>query len=146
MLDNTIEIPKEPTFDLPEGRFKARLVAVSPKQRFTADTIIQQTRMLFEVEVPTIRFKQPMAGRNFDKTLRRGSELRGFLEAWKGTEWIEQQGARINLDQLIGEEVELELTHLQRPPHKKPMVLISAIKPILRPLSTITNEIEDTAY
>lgn len=146
MLDNTIEIPKEPTFDLPEGRYKARLVSVNPKHRFNAAETIPQTRMLFEVEVASIRNKQPMAGRTFDKNLRKGSELRCFLETWKGARWLEEQGGSIDLDRLVGEEAELELTHLQRPPHKRPLVLISAIKPILRPLSTVKNDIEDTAY
>ncbi len=123
------------TFDLPEGTFKARLSSVSPKQRFHGTDQINQTRLLFEVDVPGIKFKRPMAGKSFDINLRKGSELRWFLEAWKGAEWLEQNaGQKIDLDQFIGEEVELELTHLIRPPHKRPLVLITKIRPIQQPI------------
>lgn len=134
MQNNIIEIPRDPTYDLPEGTFKARLLSVTPKSRFHQDKQIAQIRFIFEVDIPGIDHLQHLAGRTFDSALGKKDELRFFVERWKGFGWLQLQSSRrIDFGSFVGEEVELELTHLQRPPHNKPFVLISDIRSLRSP-------------
>lgn len=130
MNDNIIEIPKEPTFDLPAGRFAARISSVKIRTHFKKETPDKEVRVLFEVDGTGIKNRTPTAGSTYQWNLNKGSDLRGFLEALKGPDWFEQMaGQKFDLDQLIGMEVELDLYHMQKPPYKKPMVLVGSIRP-----------------
>jgi len=133
MNENIIEIPKEPTFDLPAGHFPATVSSIKVRTKFKKDAPEKEVRVLFDVHNTGIENKTPMAGCTYQWNLSKGSDLRCFLETINGPDWFEQMGGqKFNLDQLIGMEVELDLYHMQKPPYKKPMVLIGHIysKPI----------------
>ena len=130
MSENIIEIPKDPTFDLPAGRFPATVTSIKIRTQFKKETPEKEVRVLFDVHNNGIKNRTPLAGSTYPWNLNKESDLRAFLETINGSDWFEQMaGQKFDLDQLIGLEVELDLYHMQKPPYKKPMVLIGAIRP-----------------
>lgn len=122
-------IPLDETYDLPEGRFKARLVKVRPHTKQSGKGSTQLVRLLFEVDVPSLRNKTAMAGRNFIIDLRRQSDLRGFLEAWRGPELFATADEQLDLEQLVDAPAEVVLRHIKNPSHPRPYVLVESIHP-----------------
>ena len=122
-------IPLDETYDLPEGRYRARLVKVRPHTKQTSRGSTQLVRMLFEVDIPSLRNKTAMAGRNFTLDLRRQSDLRGFLEAWRGVELFATSDEQLDLEQLVNEPAEVVLRHIKNPSHPRPYVLVESIHP-----------------
>jgi hypothetical protein len=126
-----INVPMEMTWNLPEGRFKGRLSDIRPHSRVVNEQNILQARFIFEVDVPTIKNRQPMAAQNYDLVLGPNSQLRLLLEGWKGKDWVTKNaGQQIDLKQLIDEKVEVELYHKRSPGHKNPLVLVQAVHPL----------------
>lgn len=122
-------IPLDETYDLPEGRFKARLVKVRPHTKQSSRGSANIVRLLFEVDVPSLRNKTAMAGRNFNLDLRRQSDLRGFLEAWRGAELFATSDEQLDLEQLVDAPAEVVLRHIKNPSHQRPYVLVESIYP-----------------
>src|SRR4051794_33613901 len=76
-----IELPIEDTFDCPVGSFTATLDQVKFKRELGVDESAQQVRLLFAVDVPQIKHKRVLTGRNFHP---QSKQLRNFLESWFG--------------------------------------------------------------
>ena len=73
--------------------------------------------------------KIPMAGRNFILDLKRQSDLRGFLEAWKGAALFKSTSADFDFDSLLGHFADLSLRHVHHDFHPRPYVLVESIHP-----------------
>src|SRR4051812_43195986 len=74
------EIPKDVSFDLPEGRYRARISNLRLFNKQTGRGPQDWLRILFEVDVPGLSEKvNTLAGRSFKMDLNAGSELRHFL-------------------------------------------------------------------
>ena len=86
-------------------------------------------RLLFEVQIPSLFAKIPMAGRNFVLDLKRPSDLRGFLEAWKGAALFKSTSTDFDFDSLVGQEADLALRHVHHDSHPRPYVLVESIHP-----------------
>ena len=126
-MDNRLLIKHETTFDIPEGRYRARLVNIVPSVRSTTRGAQQWRRFLWEVQVPGIIDLQAMAGRNFIFSLDPGSDLRNFLQTWLGKEWLlANAGQEFDLDDLIGVECELDLVHFQGKGYTTPMTMVAS--------------------
>jgi hypothetical protein len=126
----TDSTPKQTCFDLPEGTYRAMLIRLTCPRP-------SAIRFVFEIQAalsaefifnPGIRY---LAGRSFDRSLVEGSELREFLQSWKGHDITLQErlGGRLDLDQLIGQEADLSLTHIKNAGYATASVLISQICP-----------------
>ena len=122
-------IPLDETYDLPEGRYRARLVKVRPHTKQSSRGSTNVVRLLFEVDVPSLRNKTAMAGRNFNLDLRRQTDLRGFLEAWRGAELFATSDEQLDLEQLVDAPAEVVLRHIKNPSHQRPYVLVESIHP-----------------
>lgn len=123
------QIPSDETYDLPEGRYRARLVKVRPHTKQSSRGSTSIVRLLFEVDVPSLQNKTAMAGRNFIIDLRRQSDLRGFLEAWRGAELFANPSQPLDLELLVDAPAEVVLRHIKNPSHPRPYVLIESIHP-----------------
>jgi len=121
------QIPKEDTYDLPQGRFKAVLRGVRDKTQANHPDR-QQVRLLFNVQIPSLKHKNPMAGRTFNLDLKAGSELRCFLMNWLGAGAF-NNNTTIDLESLVGRSAELTLTHHHNSGYDRPFVNIEAINP-----------------
>jgi hypothetical protein len=121
-------IPVDDTYDLPEGRYRAVLTSTRTLLKTTTNRPVQQVRLLFAVQIPSLKNKNPMAGRTFNFDLSRRSELRGFLEGWLGADHF-SRNSTVDFDALIGQPADLTLTHLHNDGFDRPYVLIEAIHP-----------------
>ena len=121
-------IPKEETYDLPEGRFRAHLVSARMQTKFTNGKAQQLVRLLFEVDIPSLSMKRkiPMAGRSFTFELKRRSELRGFIENWKGTNLLAST-TTFDIEQLVGQSGDIVLIHHHNPNHPRPIVQVDSM-------------------
>ena len=123
------QIPKEDTYDLPEGRYNAVLASVRIKPQPAANrSDQQQIRLLFCATVASLKHKNSMAGRTFNYDLKRGSELRCFMESWLGADFF-NRNTTVDFDQLVGHSAELHLIHLHNAGYNRPFVKIESIHP-----------------
>ncbi len=125
------QIPVDETYDLPEGHYRAQLVKVRPQIKQSNRGQSHLVRLLFEVEIPSLvaKNKIPMAGRNFVLDLKHQSDLRGFLEAWKGSALFKSTSADFDFDSLLGHFADLSLRHVHHDSHTRPYVLVESIHP-----------------
>ena len=121
-------IPKDDTYDLPEGRYRAVLSSVRPQWKPHANKPVQQIRLLFAVEVPSLLNKNPMAGRTFNFDLKRGSELRCFIECWLGADFF-SRNTTVDFERLVGCSADLNLIHRHNDGYDRPYVFIEIIQP-----------------
>lgn len=125
-----LEITPEKCFKLPEGNYRARLDTVSRKFTPTKDGPGEQPRFLFEVYIPSIQNRIPMAGRTFAPDLSPRGELRKFLTNWLGREFFEvNSGKMLQLESLAGREADLMLVHFHNDGFENPLVFIEAAFP-----------------
>jgi hypothetical protein len=121
-------IPVDDTYDLPEGRYRAVLTSARTLLKTTNHRPVQQVRLLFAVQIPSLKNKSPMAGRTFNFDLGRRSELRGFLEGWLGADHF-SRNSTVDFDQLIGRAADLTLIHRHNDGYDRPYVFVEAIHP-----------------
>ena len=125
-----IEIPKETTWDLPEGNFAASIQNMKVSAKQSARGMEEQVRILFEVKVPGMGHLNTLAGRNFKMNLNPGSDLRNFLGSLLGSRFfLNSSGQKFDLESLIGRECELKLEHFCGRDYEKPMVVVAAMYP-----------------
>lgn len=125
-----IEIPKEITFDLPEGNFAAKIdnVRVFPKQ--SAKGAEDWVRILFQVKVPGMEHLNTLAGRNFKLNLNHGSELRNFLGCLLGGRFfLNTSGQKFDLESIVGRECEIKLEHFCGKDYDRPLVVVAVMYP-----------------
>ena len=118
-------IPKDDTYDLPEGRYRAALSSARTLLKSTSRPV-QQVRLLFNVNIPSLKHKNPMAGRTFNFDLSRRSELRCFVESWLGADFF-SRNTTVDFEQLVGFNADLSLIHRHNDGYDRPYVFIEAI-------------------
>jgi len=124
------QIPKDDCYDLPEGRYRATLANVRVKPKPSPNrSDQQQIRLLFAVHIPSISNKNPMAGRTFNLDLKRGSDLRTFVESWLGADWF-NSNTTVDFEQLVGFSADITLNHLHHDGYQRPFVNIESIHPV----------------
>jgi hypothetical protein len=125
-----IEVPKETTFNLPEGNFALKVDNVRVFQRQTGKGIEDWVRLSFQVKVPGMEHLNNLAGRNFKLNLNPGSDLRNFLGCLLGGRFfLNNSGQKFDLETLIGMEGEGKLEHYHGKDYDKPMVVAAAVYP-----------------
>lgn len=125
-----VEIPKEITFDLPVGNYRATIVNIKPMFRQGGDGAHEWIRFLFEVQIRSLSAYTCMAGRNFKLDLNPGSELRNWLTGLLGGRFFtDRSGTSMDLEKLIGTRCDVVLQHYQTPKYDKPMVLVAEVHP-----------------
>ena len=120
-------IPKDDTYDLPEGRYRAVLSSARTLLKSTRRPV-QQVRLLFTVNIPSLLNKNPMAGRTFNFDLSRRSELRCFVVSWLGADFF-SRNTTVDFEQLVGCCADLNLIHRHNDGYDRPYVFIEAIHP-----------------
>jgi hypothetical protein len=131
MAQIKITVPKQQTYNLPEGQFNAKLLRVNESIKQTGKGPQTWIRLVFEVDVPGMARLTPLAGRKFLKSIDEGTDLRNFLEGWLGREFFHQlSGQELVFDDLIGKQCELTLTHFQGDDYEKPLVVPAMARPV----------------
>ena len=125
-----VHIPLENSFNLDEGNYRGRLQTLSRKPNRCAKGPNEEIRLLFEMNIPSIKNRIPMTGRNFAMSLKGGTELRRFLEGWLGKKFFDANGGKsLDLEALVGREADLVLIHFQQVGYPKPMTFIQSAFP-----------------
>lgn len=126
------DIPKDVTFDLPEGRYRARISKLKSFDKQTARGLQPWIRILFEVTVPGLSEKiETLAGRSFKMNFNTGSELRNFLSGLLGRQFFQKNaGEKVSLDSLLGTECEVGLVHAHDDRYDRPLVVVANLYPI----------------
>lgn len=120
-------IPKDDTYDLPEGRYRAVLSSARTLLKSTSRPV-QQVRLLFDVSIPSLKRKNPMAGRTFNFDLSRRSELRCFVESWLGADFF-SRNTTVDFEQLVGRSADITLIHRHNDGYDRPFVFVESIHP-----------------
>jgi len=137
MSTSEIEIPKEPTFKLPEGNFRAVIQSFRTKPVETTRGPGRNATILFEVFVPSMGRYECLARRVVPHDLRKGSEMRRFL-AGLLTEgyFVERASQTVDLErELVGRECEVELVHaaFDSDRYSHPLVVVQSVRPYVEP-------------
>ena len=127
-----VEIPKEATYDLPEGRYGARISDLRPFIKQAGHGPQDWIRIHFDVQVPHLsETMDARAARNFKMDFSPGSEFRNWLTGLLGREFFQQHsGQQVDLEFLIGTECEVELEHYWGKGHPKPHVNVARVHPV----------------
>lgn len=125
-----VQIPCLKEFNLPEGNFRGKLLSVQKKYKQKQKSVEKQIRFVFEVAVPSIKGKIPVAGRTFQETMSQDGDLYGFLAQWLGRGFFkERSGTAFDLERLVGMEADLHLIHFANEQYENPLVFISSAHP-----------------
>jgi hypothetical protein len=127
-----VDIPKEATFNLPEGRYVAKISSLKPSIKQAGLGSQNWIRILFDVHVPGLseRF-DTRAGRNFKLDFNSGSELRNFLTGLVGRDFfLQNSGGKVDLESLVNTGCEVELEHSYGKGYDKPHVNVVKVHPV----------------
>ena len=132
-----IEIPKEPTFKLPEGSFRAVIQSFRTKPVETTRGPGRNATILFEVFVPRMNRYECLARRVVPHDLRKGSEMRRFLAGLLTENYfVERANQTVDLErELVGRECEVELIHaaFDSDRYQFPLVVVQSVRPYEEP-------------
>jgi hypothetical protein len=129
----TIQMEKEVTFDLPEGRFLGKVVGLKPFTKQSARGKQDWLRMLFEIMgVPGLENVECRAGRNFMLSFKQGSDLRNFLTPMLGTGFFKQNSAKsLDLESVVvGLVGEVTLSHFCGQDYDRPLIVVETFEPV----------------
>jgi len=128
----TADIPREVTFELPEGQYRASISGLKPYTKQSGRGPQDWIRILFDVHIPGLSERcDTRAGSNFKLDLNPGSELRNWLTGLLGKEYFkERSGQQVSLDSLLNTECEVELEHFYGKGYEKPLVVVASIRPV----------------
>jgi len=127
----TADIPRETSFELPEGRYRANISGLKPFTKQAGRGPQDWIKIYFEVHIPGLseRF-DTRAWRSFKLSLTPGSELRNWLAGLLGQDYFkERSGQQMSLDSLLNTECEVELEHFYGQGYEKPLVVVASIRP-----------------
>ena len=127
-----VDIPKEVSFDLPEGRYAAKISSLKPLIKQAGQGPQDWLRILFDVHVPGMSEKfDARAGRSFKLDFNPGSELRNFLTGLLGRGFFQRHsGGKVDLDSIVDTECEVELEHFYGKGYDKPHVNVVRVCPV----------------
>jgi len=113
MNSTIVTIPKDSTFKLPQGRFKAVIPGVKTKPVDTVRGQQYNAAILFKVFVPGMENYECLARKVLPLDLKAGSELRRFLSGLLGTEYFRgKSNQAIDLNsELANKPCEVVLIH-----------------------------------
>jgi hypothetical protein len=111
-----IIVSGESSFELhPEGQFRAVCVDVVEKRDVpTAWGPKTKVRLAWQTEEVRADGKPFLASSSFNASLAESSRLRPFLEAWRGKKFTPDELKAFDLENLIGVQAVIQVTHTQR--------------------------------
>jgi hypothetical protein len=120
-----INIPLENCFQVPEGNYKAVLTAI---HHLAAK---DKVRFVFEIIDKHPKRGRYVAGKNYDISLAKGSQLREDLASWRGHDITDEEldAGAVDFEKFIGREGDIQIRHVANESHKQPFCYIATIYP-----------------
>jgi hypothetical protein len=133
MNSTTITVPKDSTFKLPQGRFKAIITGFKVKAVETVKGPQSNATILFEVSVPSMENYECLARKVLPLNLKASSDMRRFLSGFLGAAYFKNKSNQtIDLEkELVGRLCEVELIHAKFDEERFdfPLVDVEALHP-----------------
>lgn len=127
-INMKITIPKQTSFDVPEGQYRVKLrdVCELSRKRMDCDS---QVRLVFDVVFPNDKRKQFKLGKNYCADCDHSSELIADLEAWLGDDLanLQDDGGKLDLAKLKGREADVDVSHISNEKYEQPFVYIKGM-------------------
>lgn len=130
--ETMIEVPKERSFDVDPGQYRAVLKSVILlKDKKTKKGHQDNVRLVFDIKSAGKGCVQYCAGKNYEPSMALGSDLREDLKSWRGHDLTadELNVGAVDLEKLIGSEADLNIGNIENSGHSKPFVFIQEIRP-----------------
>jgi len=120
-----IDITKGPSFQVPEGAYRAILREVA-ELNGKSTGCAKQLRFKWEILDPQWDYR---AGKNY--CLDSNNGLSEDLENWLGSELetLKSPNGKLDPEKLIGREADVLIAHIHNESHNKPYVYMKAIYP-----------------
>ena len=95
-------VPTDTCFDCPQGAHHATFYQQKEVAKYTKRGEEKFVRLLFQPDQLSKDDTLVLVGRNFVPSLKRGSDLRMFLDTWLGDDFVDQhkQGGKFNFRRL----------------------------------------------
>jgi hypothetical protein len=133
MSTTTITIPKDSTFKLPEGRYRAVITQYKTKDVIKDSGQSQSATLLFEVMVPGMENFECLARKVVPVDPKAGSVMRRFLESLLGQSYFKaRSNQQIDLKTVLeGMQCQVDLIHAtyDETRYDFPLVDVEAIYP-----------------
>ncbi len=133
MSSTITTVPKDSTFKLPQGRFKAVITHYKVKDVDTVRGKSQTATILFEVCVPGLENYECLARKVVPVDLKSRSPMRTFLEGLLGLNYFKSKSNQaIDLQKLlVGQLCEIDLIHTKHDEDRFdfPLVDVEAVYP-----------------
>jgi hypothetical protein len=134
MSSTITTVPKDSTFKLPEGRYKAVITNYKTKDVDRVRGKSQTATIIYEVVVPGMENYECLARKVVPVDLRTGSPMRTFLEGLLGCQYFKgKSNQAIDLQKLlVGQLCEIELIHTKHDEERFdfPLVDVEAMHPL----------------
>ena len=126
----TIIIPRQTSWNCPEGVHHVRLSEVIEISKFQSRRGIEEVRLVWEVTSLDDEW-QYKVGKNYPAIWTDGSLLVQDLRHWFGEELSELlgPGRTLNLKSLIGRRADVVIQHRGNDSHAKPFCVVVAVGP-----------------
>lgn len=124
-----LTIGTDDIFACPEGRFRGIIERIGEPKKRINKPCEQQVRMT--IRVKTTSGKEHLVARTFCADLSFNSELYHFLDSWLDGDFerFADSDGQLDLNLLLGKEVDVLVSHYDDGTHGKPFVKIDGIFP-----------------
>ena len=122
-----LTIPTEISFECPEGTHSATFYHIKEITK-GKETLV---RLLFEANKCSTENTTVLVARNFSPSLRKGSQLRDFLDCWLGAEFVEEnrKGNKFNFESIQNMKADVVVQSISNPEYPKPFIRLEAAYP-----------------
>jgi len=125
-----INIPKAPSYNAPEGIYRAVLTEVIELQGKLCNCT-KEVRLKWKLIYPEHKRVEYFVGKNYCADDTNCTELVEDLRSWFGSAFdsIGGDDGKIDLEELIGQEADIVVSHIRNTKYEKPFVRVKAIHP-----------------
>ena len=125
-----LSIPPRDSFDVEPGRYRATCIDTKEVVKQTRKGSERQLRLVWELQIPLdddnendVRY---LAGKNYEPTLTKNSQLRNDLQSWFGHEF---KPSKFDTATLKGKEATITVQHIENEGWPKPYCLVAKVEP-----------------
>jgi hypothetical protein len=127
---NTISVPRQPSFHVPTGFYRATIKSIRQKVRQSSNSSIPIILILFAVDVPGANVDY-LAKLELKADLKEGSELWNLLSKLLGRKQLQAfSGKDLDLDILLNLPCDLQIEHIhsRAENYEFPLVIVADVQ------------------
>ena len=125
-----IQIPPRDSYDVETGRYRATCIDAKEIQKQTRKGSEKFLRLTWELQIPSAENVRYLAGKSYEPTLTKNSELRNDLRNWLGHDF---KAGKFDTATLRGLEATITMLQIENEGWPKPYCLVAKVEPQQRP-------------